>query len=163
MSEKGRLRIQSERAPENWQSLRGRRVTVLGGLGFIGSNLCRALVSEGAHVCAFDNLSAHGGGAVANLTDIENEVRIQLSDVHDSDALKREVQNTEFIVNCAAETSHSSSMTSPWRDVDTNVLGVLRILETIRHSDRNVKFVQIGTTTQFGLGGPTPLTEISPE
>jgi dTDP-glucose 4,6-dehydratase len=45
--------------------MRGKRVVVLGGAGFLGSHLCETLLGQGAQVVAVDNLLT---GAEANLT-----------------------------------------------------------------------------------------------
>jgi len=48
-------------------SYRNRAVLVTGGLGFIGSNLCRRLADLGARVTAVDSLLPDYGGNLFNL------------------------------------------------------------------------------------------------
>ena len=48
----------------NWS---GRRVLVTGGAGFLGCNLCHALVARGARVTALDGFLFGGGANPANL------------------------------------------------------------------------------------------------
>ena len=60
---------------------RDRKVLVTGGLGFIGSNLCRALVDLGARVLAVDSLLPDYGGNLFNLDGYEDRVRINIADV----------------------------------------------------------------------------------
>ena len=59
----------------------GRRVLVTGGLGFIGSNLARALVEAGARVVLVDSLVPEYGGNRANIAGIEDRVTVNVSDV----------------------------------------------------------------------------------
>ena len=60
---------------------RGRRVLVTGGLGFIGSNLCRTLADLGAEVLCVDSLLPDYGGNLFNLDGYEKKVRINIADV----------------------------------------------------------------------------------
>src|SRR5688572_30234493 len=52
--------------------LRGRKVIVTGGAGFVGSHLCEGLVELGADVIAIDDLSAGKTGNVAHLENAPN-------------------------------------------------------------------------------------------
>ena len=54
---------------------RGRRVMITGGVGFIGSNLARQLVSLGAQVLLIDSLIPDYGGNLFNIHDITDVVR----------------------------------------------------------------------------------------
>ena len=60
-----------------------RRVLITGGVGFIGSNLARALVALGAEVTVVDSLIPEYGGNLRNLHGIESQVRVNLADVRD--------------------------------------------------------------------------------
>ena len=51
------------------------RILVTGGAGFIGSHLCRRLVSEGNYVICLDNLFTGTRENVADLLEGENFVR----------------------------------------------------------------------------------------
>ena len=53
---------------------RDRRVAITGGLGFIGSNLARQLVSLGADVLLIDSLIPDYGGNLYNITGIEDQI-----------------------------------------------------------------------------------------
>ncbi len=57
---------------------RGRRVLVTGGLGFVGSNLCRKLADLGAEVLAVDSLLPDYGGNLYNLNGYEDRIRGRL-------------------------------------------------------------------------------------
>ena len=96
----------------------GRRVLVTGGLGFIGSNLARALVDLGARVSVVDSLVAEYGGNRRNLAGVARRVKIHVADVRDWSRLPRLVADQDFLFNLAGQTSHMDSMTDPQTDLD---------------------------------------------
>ena len=91
---------------------RGRQVLVTGGLGFIGSNLCRTLADLGAHVLAVDSLLPDYGGNLFNLAGYEDKVRINIADVR-GHGMGYLVQGQDVLFNLAGQVSHIDSMTDP--------------------------------------------------
>ena len=65
----------------NWFSRK--KVLVTGGFGFIGSNLVRSLVSQGATVTIIDNLDPLFGSNLFNLSDLKGNVDVHIGDVRD--------------------------------------------------------------------------------
>lgn len=143
--------------------MKQRKILILGGLGFIGSNLARKCLEIGANVTIYDNLDSHSGGNLYNIHDIKKNVRLLFYDILNVDLLAQEVSKADVIYNCAASTSHPFSMKEPWIDLDVNSRGVLNILETIRKFNKDVKFVHIGTSTQLGKLIYQPADENHPE
>jgi UDP-glucose 4-epimerase len=60
-----------------------KKVLITGGLGFIGSNLARALVSHGAEVLLVDSLIPDYGGNLFNIETIKKDVTVNIADVRD--------------------------------------------------------------------------------
>ncbi len=94
-------------------SYAGRDVLVTGGLGFLGSNLCRALVALGAKVTLVDSLIPAYGGNLWNIHDIESDLRINITDVRDPHSMPYLVRGREVIFNLAGQVSHVDSMRDP--------------------------------------------------
>ncbi|MCS7040691.1 MAG: GDP-mannose 4,6-dehydratase, partial [Caldilineales bacterium] len=86
--------------------MKGRRVLITGGLGFIGSNLARRLVDLGAQVTLVDSLIPEYGGNLFNIAGIEDRVRVNISDVRDEHSMKYLVQGQDILFNLAGQTSH---------------------------------------------------------
>jgi len=72
---------------DNITAYSGSKVLITGGLGFIGSNLARRLVSLNADVTLVDSLIPIYGGNPFNLRDIKDKVRINISDMRDPFAM----------------------------------------------------------------------------
>lgn len=143
--------------------MKDQKIIILGGLGFIGSNLARKCLNAGANVTIYDNLDPHSGGNIYNVNDIKSSIKIVNYDILNFDLLSQEINNTDIIFNCAASTSHPFSMKEPLIDLDVNSRGVIIILEAIRRFNKDAKFVHIGTSTQLGRLRYKPADENHPE
>ena len=82
------------------------RALVTGGAGFIGSNLVRALLAEGAEVVVLDDLST---GSRANLEEVADHVELVEGSILDADALKRAVTGASRVFHLAAQVSVPAS------------------------------------------------------
>lgn len=143
--------------------LAGAQVLITGGLGFIGSNIAHKMVEAGAKVTIFDCLDPHSGGNIKNVDNIKNDVSLCFNDILNFDRISDAVFGKDIIINCAASTSHSTSMREPWLDQSINSKGMINILEAIRRFNYTCKFIHLGTTTQIGKLHYTPADENHPE
>jgi nucleoside-diphosphate-sugar epimerase len=60
----------------------GSKILITGRLGFIGSNLARALVAQGAKVTLVDSLIPLYGGNIFNIDDIRDSQGLKVSERH---------------------------------------------------------------------------------
>jgi UDP-glucose 4-epimerase len=137
---------------------RGRKVLVTGGLGFIGSNLCRALADLGAEVLAVDSLLPDYGGNLFNLDGYEDKVRLNIADVR-GHAMAFLVRGQEVVFNLAGQVSHVDSMTDPFTDLEINCRSQLWILEALRQHNPAAKIVYAGTRQVYGKPRYLPVDE----
>ena len=137
---------------------RGRKVLVTGGLGFIGSNLCRALADLGAEVLAVDSLLPDYGGNLFNLAGYEDRVRINIADVR-GHAMAYLVRGQELLFNLAGQVSHIDSMQDPFTDLEINCRSQLWILEAVRRNNPALKLVYAGTRQVYGKPRYLPVDE----
>src|SRR5688572_33464412 len=101
---------------------------ITGGLGFIGSNLARALVELGAEVLIVDFLIPDSGANFFNIDGIADRVRVNVADVRQQSTLNYLVRNIEVIFNLAGQISHIDSMRDPYTDLEINCRSQLCLL-----------------------------------
>jgi len=132
---------------------------VTGGLGFIGSNLARALVALGADVLLVDSLIPDYGGNLFNVAGIEDRVRINVADVRQQSTMNYLVRDREVIFSLAGQVSHIDSMRDPFTDLEINCRSQLTILEACRRNNPNAKVVYAGTRQVYGKPDYLPVDE----
>ncbi len=140
----------------------GRRVLITGGLGFIGSNLARALVALGARVTIVDSLIPEYGGNRRNLAGIAAKVRVHRTDVREHAQLARLIRRQDFLFNLAGQTSHMDSMTDPETDLEINCRAQLALLEACRLHNPTVRIVFASTRQIYGRPDYVPVDERHP-
>lgn len=124
---------------------------ILGGAGFIGSNLARRCLKEkGAHVTIVDFLDPRLCSTKESLDEIIDKIEFVQGDIRNPELMASVVKGKEVIYNCAAQTSHPLSIKDPFFDTDINCVGNFRILEAIRLYNKDALIVYISSSTVIG-------------
>lgn len=139
-----------------------KQVLITGGIGFIGSNLARRLLSLGAKVTLVDSLIPSYGGNLFNIHDIQDQVSVNISDVRDPYAIAYLVKGKDYLFNLAGQTSHLDSMTDPQTDLAINAAAQLSILEACRQHNPAIKIVFASTRQLYGKPDYLPVDEKHP-
>ncbi|WP_262299118.1 UDP-glucuronic acid decarboxylase family protein [Microvirga sesbaniae] len=135
-----------------------KHVLVAGGAGFLGSHLCDALLSEGAHVTVLDNFQT---GRKQNIRHLEREPRF---DVIDSDIIKplptrlrskRLKVDQVFNLACAASPPHYQA--DPEHTMLTSVVGTHNLLTFAEAT--GARFFLASTSEIYGDPEVHPQTE----
>jgi UDP-glucose 4-epimerase len=105
------------------------RVTVTGGAGFIGGNLCRHLAAhpDVTSAVVVDDLSS---GSLTNLADLD--VEVMTGSVLDATVLDRALDGADSVVHLAARPSVPRSIADPVASHEVNATGTVRVLEAVR-------------------------------
>lgn len=106
------------------------QVAVTGGAGFIGANLCRALIEAGHDVVVIDDFST---GRRSNLDALP--VRLVEGSILDGAALAEAIAGADAVVHLAALPSVARSLEDPVASHNANATGTLRVLEAARAND----------------------------
>jgi UDP-glucose 4-epimerase len=139
-----------------------KKILITGGLGFIGSNLARALVKLGAHPVLIDSLFPLYGGNLVNIEDIKDNVVTHIFDIRNSKLLRPLLKDCNFIFNLAGQTSHLDSMSDPITDLEINSTAQLQLLEACREMCPQVKVIYAGTRQIYGKPNFLPVNESHP-
>src|ERR1035437_8967293 len=144
---------------------------ITGGCGFVGSNLAAHLLDlDGAHkVTVFDNLSRHGASAnLAWLHTLSTAERNPVEFVHgdirnafDIEAVVRALQ-PDVIFHLAGQVAMTTSMQSPRRDFEINVLGSVNVLESVRQYTPGTAIVYASSNKVYGNLEYLDLVETEP-
>lgn len=135
----------------------GRRTLVIGGLGFIGSNLTRRLLESGARVTAVTrSLEAHR--QLASQLSAEG-VAVAAGDVRDAAAMARVVAGQELVFNLSGQSGAARSVEDPLTDLDINYRGHLIVLDAVRHVSPAAKVVFAGSRLHYGHPVSLPVAE----
>jgi dTDP-glucose 4,6-dehydratase len=150
------------------------RYLVTGGAGFIGSNFIRYLFhkyGDDARVVNLDKLTY--AGIRENLAEYEGKPNYRFSqgDIADPDAVADAYRGVDgsgidVVVNFAAETHVDRSLMEAGTFIETDVHGVLVLLEEARkHAPSLKRFIQISTDEVYGsiaVGSFTEHDTLSP-
>jgi len=138
---------------------RGRAVMITGGLGFIGSNLARALVNRGADVLLVYSLIPDYGGNHFSSVGNADRVRVNVADIRQQTTMNYLVRDRDVIFSLAGQVSHIDSMRDPYTDLDINCRSQLTVLEACRNHNPRVKVVFAGTRQVYGKPDSLPVSE----
>lgn len=141
------------RTPQLLESIRGRRVLVTGGAGFVGSRLSAALVRLGARVVVLDDLST---GRRELLPDgLEQFIEGSVTDV---ETVERCVQAAEYVFHLAVRNIILS--TRELRDdYAVNIGGTLNVLMAARASSLLERLVYTSSVSIYGNPRSLPICE----
>jgi len=117
-------------------NLKGKRILVTGGAGFIGSNLCEALLGQDNMVVCLDNFITGTRENISGFLTQKNFLLIE-GDIRNPDVCRKAVDGAEYVFHQAALGSVPRSVENPALTNDININGFLNIL--IACKEGNVK------------------------
>jgi len=137
--------------------LSNKSVLVTGGAGFIGSNLCEALLEKGNKVICLDNFFT---GKRENITPLLDNSDFKLidGDIRNLEDCLKASKGADYILHQAALGSVPRSIKDPITSNDVNVSGFLNMLVAAR--DNGVKrFVFAASSSTYGDSESMPKVE----
>lgn len=130
---------------------------VTGGAGFIGSNLCEALLGLGCKVRCLDDLST-GKRANVDLFLDNPDYEFVHGDIKDFGVCLKACKGVDFVLNQAAWGSVPRSLEMPLFYCANNIMGTLNMMEAARQNGIR-KFVYASSSSVYGDEPNLPKTE----
>jgi CDP-paratose 2-epimerase len=130
-----------------------RKYLILGGCGFLGSNIAARLLGDTRQaVTIFDNLSRLG--STRNLDWLRSLGAFQfaqadVSSAHDIESVVRELC-PDVIFHLAGQVAMTTSISNPRLDFDTNVVGSFNVLEAVRKFAPEAAVIYSSTNKVYG-------------
>ncbi|WP_075352551.1 SDR family oxidoreductase [Algoriphagus marinus] len=139
------------------EQLEGKKVLVTGGAGFIGSNLCEALLELGVKVTCLDNFATGHKHNIEPFLSNTNFTLIE-GDIRDLATCHAVSKSQDFVLHEAALGSVPRSINDPITTNDVNVGGFLNMLVAAR--DAGVKrFIYAASSSTYGDSESLPKVE----
>lgn len=130
---------------------------VTGGAGFIGSNLCEAILGMGYKVRVLDDFST---GKEENIKEFINNENFELikGDIRDIDICNRACEGIDYVLHQAAWGSVPRSIEIPLIYEEVNIKGTLNMMEAAKNN--NIKrFVYASSSSVYGNSKELPKVE----
>jgi dTDP-glucose 4,6-dehydratase len=130
------------------------KVLVTGGAGFIGSNFVRMIVKGQlrgiSSIKVLDSLTY--AGVSENLSSVKNSTLYEFKhgDICNSTLSRELISEVDAVVNFAAESHVDRSISGASDFVQTNIVGVQVLLDSIKASGKNIRFLQVSTDEVYG-------------
>jgi UDP-glucose 4-epimerase len=131
------------------------KALVTGGAGFIGSNICRKLVSLGWFVRVVDNLSS---GKEANLADIRDKVEFMRADMGEPAVAAAAMKDIDVVFHHGAQVSVPASVEDPATTHRNCVDATFTLLMAARQA-RIKRFVYAASSAAYGDDPAQPKVE----
>lgn len=126
----------------------GTQFLVTGGAGFIGSNLCEAILNLGYKVRCLDNFST---GKRQNIEEFKNNPRLSfiVGDIRDFNTCMTACKGVNYVLHQAAWGSVPKSLEMPLVYEDINIKGTLNMMEASRKNGVR-RFVYASSSSVYG-------------
>lgn len=138
------------------------RVLITGMAGFIGYHCAAALSKMGHQVAGIDNLNDYYSPSLkkARLAQLDEEVSFILTDLADFDSVRDVFASfePEVVLNLAAQAGVRYSLKNPHAYIQSNVVGMMHILECCRHFGKP-RLVYASSSSVYGGNTRLPFSE----
>lgn len=130
--------------------LTNKKVLVTGGCGFIGSNFIEMILNK-YHNLSVYNIDKMGIGS-RSLRGISARYIEYRKDLRDINTVFHSENTIDFdyIFHFAAESHVDRSISGPKLFIDNNIMGMVELLEWVRHHQKNAKVINISTDEVYG-------------
>ena len=110
------------------------KILINGGCGFLGSNLASYGIENGYDITIFDNLSRLGSATNYKWLKTVGEFTFIHGDIRNKNDVENVIKEGQFdaIFHLAGQVTMTKSITDPYKDFETNAMGAMNVLDSIR-------------------------------
>lgn len=128
------------------------KILVVGGCGFLGSNLAAHGINEGYAVTIFDNLSRIGAAQNLDWLKSFGKFRYVHGDTRNRNDVESVVREEKYdaIFHLAGQVAMTTSIIDPYKDFQVNTMGTLHVLDAIRKYSPETVMMFSSTNKVYG-------------
>jgi len=141
--------------------IKGKKILITGGTGFIGSHLAEMLVKQGNSVTCFDRYNINNHWGWLEDSELSQDINIILGDIRDFDSVHDATAGQDIIFHLAALIGIPYSYKSPLAYIRTNIEGTYNILESAKLRQTE-KIIITSTSETYGTAQTVPINESHP-
>ncbi|MCK4668010.1 NAD-dependent epimerase/dehydratase family protein [Candidatus Dependentiae bacterium] len=143
------------------KKIKDEKILILGGSGFIGSNLVNYLIENNVkHITVvtekIDERVSY------NLGDLKDKIRVIEADIRYEKEIEKLVKDHTLIFNFAAQSGAVNSTEKPFLNLDINGKGVLNLLNACRNNNTSAKVIFLSSRLVYGIVDRIPVKESQP-
>jgi len=148
-----------------------KKILITGGCGFIGRNLIRKLLQRGDRVRVLDNLSVGSRAELESVAAVQPDpawpedsehIALVVGDIRKKQDCLKAADRSDAVVHLAAQCGVIPSIENPLFDCETNVLGMVNVLQAAVES-RAGQFVMASSSAPLGETTPPIHEEMVPK
>jgi CDP-paratose 2-epimerase len=123
--------------------MRGKRVLITGGAGFVGCNAARYFGTRNWRVTVLDDLSRDGTDQNLNWLRDGTSFDFERVDIRERAAVERVLSERRYdaVIHLAAQVAVTTSVTDPRTDFMINALGTFNLLDAVRRHSPEAVFI----------------------
>jgi len=128
--------------------LKGKKILITGGAGFIGSHLVEKLIGQN-QIIIYDNFHRNA----LKYTKLANHPRVKIieGDILDTRRLNEAVDKVDIVIHLAAIAGVESVIVTPLETLDINLMGTYNLLKAINSKSKKIqKFIFYSTSEVYG-------------
>jgi UDP-glucose 4-epimerase len=131
---------------------------IFGGNGFIGSHLAEGLARNGFNVKIFDSFAR----GTTNIASIQDTIELIRGDFFSENDIQCALKGVDYIFHYISTTNPASSIKDPVFDIQSNVIGSIKMLQLAQKADVKKIFFSSSGGTIYGEPTSVPITECAP-
>lgn len=134
--------------------IKGKKVLVTGGAGFIGSHICERLLQEGAEVTILDDFST---GKLTNLEQIKKDITLINGKVEDYEKIYNALKDCDIVIHEAFPYG-KSGMGLEEQYIEEGIIGTFNVLKAAVKNNIE-KVINASSVAVYGIQEYLPLNE----